>query len=769
MTRAVLTDPFTLECSALSGRIRVSAFRGDEELGRCFDYQVYFLLEGDDFLGVSPADVVGTSAVLVLGDHAEAVRIHGKVAELELLEAVEHATYRLRLVPDLWFLRHSAHSRVFVDRTVVEIVEDVLKKAGITSSGYELRLRESYAKREHVCQYHESDLAFVERWLEREGIYYFFDHQDDGKLVLVDAASAHASLRSQPVPYHPRGGEDESAGEMLRSFRRVSGTRPKEAETTDYNYMTPDVAIAETAAIGDELESRVVQWLENEPDGAGAKRASTLRSERETARARRHVAQGRAIGVHAGFTFAVDRHPVGELNRDYLAVRVCQRGQILEHRDRGFPFFDRADREALGAEVLQIEVDAVASDVQFRTPRRTPWPRASGLELGHVDGPDASEYAQLDDQGRYLVRLMLDEEETADGKASTRIRQLQPHAGAVEGCHFPLRKGTEVLVAFLAGDPDRPVIAGAMPHALDPSVVTRDNQTQNVLQTGGRNRFELEDDDGRQYVDISSPPQNTFFHFGAHAGLGDHNIVMSTDGDGLVHTGGNRDITIDGDQNEDVQGDLTETYESDQTTHVAGAFTETIDAGSTQTIHAGLVQTISGGLNQTISGSEARTVDGGVTETINGSRTQTIGASSVESVVGTQTQTVDGSASITTPASYTVTAAGGITLKTDGMMNVMTSTYLMSAPGGQTNLDSYFCKIAGLEVNIYALRVAVNLLVATQMHFAIAATGYRNDRFIGKLELNGIAVKNDGTKKQSSETQDELMLAFLGFGFLLLL
>src|SRR5262245_58000453 len=169
---------------------------------------------------------------------------------------------------------------------------------------------------------------------------------------------------------------------------------------------------------------------------------------------------------------------------------------------------------------------------------------------------------------------MFDESGLPDGGASARIRMMQPHAGNPEGFHFPLRKGTEVQVVFVRGDPDQPIIAGAIPNAATPSPVTRANQTQNVVQTGGRNRVEIEDEHGSEYIDISSPPEKTFMHLGAHAGLGSHNYVVSTSGDQSMHTGGKRDIRVGGNQTETVGGNVTENYHSTQTTTVDGSLTE---------------------------------------------------------------------------------------------------------------------------------------------------------------------------------------------------
>lgn len=762
-------DPFLLKCDAVQGKPRVRAVRGTEELGRCFDFEVVFTLEDDGALSVDPKSVLGEPAALTIGDYS--AQIDGRVAALELLEDVPVAVFRMRIVPALWFLGRSAHNRVFVDQSAPDIIKKVLEEAGIASNAFELRLGRSYAKREHVCQYQESDLDFIERWMQREGIYYFFDHGESGsKLVICDSPGHHKPIRADAIAYHPSTDIDESAGEHFRSFRALLRALPKEVVQADYNYLTPDTKISETHDVAKELNAQVRRWGDNELDGGGAKEIAKTDAERELSRRNVYLAKGRAFAVHAGFTFNLARHPSDDFNREYLAVRVIYRGQHVEQHDRIVSFFSPEEIAELGREVLQLEVEAIGHDVQFRPARRTPWPRVAGLELGLVDGPADSEYTQLDEHGRYLVKLMMDENPSPAGKASTRIRMIQPHGGSQEGFHFPLRKGTEVLIAFIGGDPDRPVIAGAIPNAHTPSPVTSANGTQNVVQTGGLTRIEMEDNDGGQYVDISTPPENTYLHLGAHAGLGDHNIVLSTDGDGLIHTGGNRDITIGGDQNEDVKGNVTESYHADQSTHVAAAFKETIDAGATQTVHAGVTQKISGGLTQTIDGGETRTVSGGVTETVNGSRTQTITGSSTESISASQTQTIAGGATITTPATYTVKADGSITIQTPAVMNMMAGSWTMNAAGGQKNLDSFATFFASLEKKNFDVLFQPNDVNLTVSAINIGIIGTRRDSIVAaKRELAGIVLQNQGFKCENGIQRKFQVGASIMAGFLMLL
>jgi type VI secretion system secreted protein VgrG len=744
-------DPYRLDCAALPHPCRVLGFRGEEALGRCFEYDVYFLLEEETAPELRQEGVIGADAALVFAGDPAGARIVGQVAEIELLEESPGALYRALVVPRLWFLRHSAHSRVFVGRSTPQIVQSVLAAAGIGAGSFELRLGATrHEARDHVCQYGESDLDFIQRRMEREGLYYFFDHAGgDSKLVICDRLDQPPSMREGAVQYHPRIGVDVP-GEQLWTLRASHAVVPRRMIVADYNYMTPDHRVEAKAPSGDAPSSTsaadalVRSWGDNERAQAGAARTAQLRAEAEAVGKDRVFVEGAVYGIHAGFAFTVDHHPTPALNREYLAVRVVRKGQIGGHAARVAPFLGD-----LGSVIASVEAEATPAAAPFRPARRTARPVACGLELARVDGAASSPYAQIDGDGRYVVKAMMDEVGSPDGGASTRVRQLQPHGGAPEGWHLPLRKGTEVLLAFVGGDPDRPIIAGAIPNALTPSPVTKANHTQNVLQTGGRSRVEIEDRAGQQYIDISTPPEKTFLHLGAHAGLGDHNVVLSTGGDGAIHAGGTRDITIGGIQTEDVKGDLTETYHGDQTTHVAGALVETIDSGATQTIHSGFTQTVTGGATETIHGGETRSVTGGVTETIDGTRTQVIHGSSTESVGGAQSHTITGGATINSAGMYSVNAHGGITMSTSGPMTMMSSSWLMHAPGGQKTVDYMFWHVGGIDMNYYHIVFQPTVAALQAMAIQIGVYGARLDAFGRKFEFEAGLVKFCGAKRSS--------------------
>jgi type VI secretion system secreted protein VgrG len=221
-----------------------------------------------------------------------------------------------------------------------------------------------------------------------------------------------------------------------------------------------------------------------------------------------------------------------------------------------------------------VEVTAIPAKVQFRAESKTAWPRIYGYENGTICGPVESEYAQIDEDGRYNVKFKFDESDLKNGKASTWVRMLQPHGGGIEGWHFPLRKGTEVVFTFLGGDPDRPVIAGVVPNAHTPSPVVRANHTTNVIQTGGRNRLELEDKAGHQRITLQTPYANTRLRMGAPNSH--YNLILATDGASVLDVGLVYDVNIGGAKTEVVLGAKTEITVGAKTEVVIGADTDVV-------------------------------------------------------------------------------------------------------------------------------------------------------------------------------------------------
>ncbi len=547
---------FSLRSSSFPAGTEVVGFRGTEALSTPYRFNVWLSIPTvvDDF---DMADAVGSRVSLVIARTAlgrDPYLIHGVVSVLELeLEAHGRALFRAEVVPAFDRLAHSRHSRLFTNSTLPEVIAKVLTGAGFTPADFDLKLDGEYPVEEHICQYQESDLAFLSRWMEREGIYYFFEQGVDcEKLILVDQGAFHEALRSGPVRYHPTVAFDGSAKECFSAFKCRRAALPAGVRIVDYDYLKPSLEFALVAPVSSSGLGEVTEHAGRVFSPNDGRRIARLRSEELRAKEVVFHASGNVLHVRSGYLVVVEDHPRAAFNTSYLVTEL----EHVGNQGALTPELQRLTGLDAG-QMYQVELTAIPADVQFRAARRTDWPRIYGHENGFVDGEAESDYAQLDEHGRYRVKFRFDESELRSGAASTYVRMAQPHGGTVEGFHFPLRKGTEVLLTFLGGDPDRPVIAAVVPNAHTPSPVTRANHTANVLQTGGRNRFELEDKHAFEHISLKTPHTNTTIHLGAP--FEGHNLVFQTDGNSMYKIGLDYDVKIGANMKEFIQGNVMKT------------------------------------------------------------------------------------------------------------------------------------------------------------------------------------------------------------------
>jgi type VI secretion system secreted protein VgrG len=530
---------FNLTSSAIPPNAKVAGFRGSERLSKPYVFDVYFTVDSIPGMPIQfdLSDAVYAKAKLSikLGQTPEFF-FHGVLATVRLVRAADSASlFHARLVPQLWQLTLTKHSRIWTHKSSVEVIQEVLEEAGIE---HEFRTNASYPVEEHITQYKESNLAFISRWMEREGMYYFFEQTDDGDLlVITDQKSVHESLRTSPVKYWPQSDyEDVMVKQAFDNFAAAHNALPASVKLIDYNYAMPLLEVSATVSVEQNAVGEIAEYGGRFFTPADAQRLATVRAEELLANKDVFEATGAATSLSAGFTFTLEDHPLFQYNTSYLATSVEHHG------------YDAQFGPAWGSlivhkytDVYRVELVAISTETQYRPGQQTPWPRVDGYENAVVDGPATSQYAQIDDQGRYQVKFKFDEGTLKDGKGSTFVRMAQPHGGPQEGHHFPLRKGVEVICSFLGGDPDRPVITGVVHNMLNQSVVTQNNYTKNILRTGSLNHIVIEDLAGSMFIDVFCP----IFSSTLFLGFGDWNFNLTTQGCGQIQTTLNLNIDVD--------------------------------------------------------------------------------------------------------------------------------------------------------------------------------------------------------------------------------
>jgi type VI secretion system secreted protein VgrG len=666
-----MNELYQLKSSALPDSVRVAGFRGTEGISRLYELEIYLVLLSTDAVDLDLADVVAAKATLQIDrdDGRPPFVFHGIVAGFELVhEFTEYGLFRATLVPQLWHLTQTFHSRIWTHKSIPDIIKEVLEDGGLSGDDYALKLIQNFKPEEHVCQYGESNFDFISRWMEREGMYYWFEQGDSSeKLVIADGTSFAAALSSKPTRYVATSAGAVVTGEALNTFTCRHRALPASVKYKDYDYTKPTLDVSGTAPMSKVGMGEISVYGARFFTPDEGKRLAKLRSEEYLARQVLYRGKGTALYLRAGYTFTLEDHPRSAFDMDYLVTEAEHTGNqsINTAELHALTGIERDDR-------YHVEVTAIPKSVQFRAESKTAWPRIYGYENGTICGPAESEYAQIDDHGRYNVKFKFDESALKNGKASTFVRMMQPHGGSPEGFHFPLRKNTEVLFTFLGGDPDRPVIAGVVNDTTNPSPVTSANHTKNVIQTGGSNRLEIEDQAGQQRVTLSTP------HAKTHLLMGDpqdgHEFIARTEGNSLHHTDVNHDQyvgsnctinivvnqteTIGGEVTQTVTGDVTEVHSADHshtttgnheektggnhTKKVTGTHEESNEADKKVTIAGCWKNLTSGVTDWTFEAAKNETVAGVAFNKFLGLKIEFVGGAEIGTTVGAKIDNVAG-------------------------------------------------------------------------------------------------------------------------------
>ncbi|MFO0612731.1 MAG: type VI secretion system tip protein TssI/VgrG [Polyangiaceae bacterium] len=624
-----MSDRFTLTCDKIPD-LRFVGFRGKEQISRPYEFEIFFTVP----TGTAVRDAIGQRATVraARAGDLEPVVFHGLLAQVSLVHQAtnrrterDRSLYRALLVPRLWFLQQFWRSFVFTGKSVKEFLTDTLQAGGLVSDEFRFDIG-SHPTEEFVTQYRESHLDFFHRWCEREGLYYYFEHKPDAAnevlVVVEDKAHAEVFPGGAPIPYHPVMHDDVSAVEALHEIELHTDWLSQTVVLADYDFSNPSASVGGDSPVTAQGVGIVRDYGYRTFVADDAQRLATIRAESIGCRETTLRGRGTFLGPRPGYKLAISDRP-DDVEEEWLAVEVEHAGTMSATTAEVARLTGLSTKQT-----YTMSIFAVPAAVQYRAPQTTEWPRIYSLENGIVMGEATSPYAQIDAAGNYLVRFQFDSSELPDGKVSTRLRMMQPHGGASEGHHFPLRKGTEVMVGFLGGDPDRPFIAGVVPNAHKPSVVVQRNYTQNIIHTGSDNEIVLEDLQGKEFIYMHTPNQNAGIYLGvptprafvdpdsAKPGLestidgAQVSLYMNTDANAGLQVGGSMWTDIGGNESIYVGENVSHGYAGTYKLQVGGATTEHYYADENITVDGAREETVTGSVTETY-GPQTTEVKGG--------------------------------------------------------------------------------------------------------------------------------------------------------------
>ena len=487
----------------------VLRFHGAEGLSTLFAFELGLIATDPD---LDFAKVVNQPATFTMMREDEPVPINGIVTDfVQDGRTTEYVGYRATLRPRLWRLSLSFQSRIFQEMAVDEVLRAVLDESGFTSNDYRFALQASYPPSEYCVQYQETDFDFVSRLMESEGIYYFFEHREGRDVVvLTDHRGAHAPIADPAALRFHQGAGMVDGEETIRRFTCREQIVTGKVQLRDYNYETPETMTVESQ-INSQMPGTRYEYGGGFSDTSEGQRIATVRN--EEIEAQRRVMNGRSTseGLRSGYQFTLEEHFRNSLNADYLITRVEHEGSQREglNLDLNDPI-SRQDGSEEGASEpgYRNTFTCIPVEVQYRPPRVTPEPDVPGVITARVESA-GGDYAYIDDQGRYRAQMHFDTRDRSDGTATLPIRMKQAYSGSNYGIHFPNHADTEMILAHVNGDLNRPIALGTVPNPSQQSPSVAENKMQNVIRTHAGNQLVMDDTIDKAQVTLESADQNT--------------------------------------------------------------------------------------------------------------------------------------------------------------------------------------------------------------------------------------------------------------------
>ncbi len=466
---------------------------------------------------------------------------HGVLASLDQLHRADgYVFYRAVLVPRLWHLSLYRISEVYLnEQAIPDIIESVLKGSRLSTADFELKLTGQYRARSFVCQYQESHLDFLARWMEKEGMYYYFDHSGTSeKLIIADNRMMHAADALQ-VNYRPADELDTGlAPDAVQDFVCRQQPLPRQVVLQDFNHRKASVTLKASEIVSESGFGDVMIYGENFRDEQEGKRYAKLRAEEIICGGKVFSGAASAVGLRSGYFIELAHHYRDDFNGQYLVTEVqhsgSQAGALLEGIRSPF-----GAGSPTGETNYRTSFRAIPAAVQFRAERVTAKPRVAGTMNATIDSEGSGDYAELDAYGQYKVQLPFDRTEKNANKGSARVRMATPYAGSNHGMHFPLHKNAEVLLSFIDGDPDQPVIVGAVPNSENISIVNQNNPAENKISTAGGNQLHMSDTKGKEVIWLNSPFHSSSIGIGSVDPKGGGSVFAATMGSNDSVTLGN--------------------------------------------------------------------------------------------------------------------------------------------------------------------------------------------------------------------------------------
>jgi type VI secretion system secreted protein VgrG len=572
---------------------------GYEGISRLFSYELDLLAHDND--SITFKDILGKKVSITLNLPDETPRyINGYVSRFTQGGSDERtfARYHAQVVPWLWFLTRHADCRIFQNLAVPDIISQVFNLFDFKD--FRLSLKGSYPQLEYCVQYRETSFNFISRLMEEFGIFYYFDHSTKGKhtMVLADQSSALPACPSSPISYDTQVGGLEDP-EVITNWHVGQEVRTGKYSVTDYNFTTPSTSLlANDPTVVDLPASQPLELFDYPGLHTAKDQGDTVAKVRMQEEEAGHMVvsgTSNCRGLMSGYSFELKNHYRADQDANYVVTEV-------RHFASAGQTYTTAGTH--GGETYSNNFTCIPASITYRPARVTPKPFVQGPQPALVVGKSGEEI-WVDKYGRVTVQFYWDRLGQKNENSSCWIRTSQPWAGGNWGAMWIPRIGQEVLISFLEGDPDRPVITGRvynadqMPPYTLPDYQTRSTFMSRSSKGGGAsnyNELRFEDLKGKEQIFMNA----------------EKDMDLRVENDSREFIGANRHLIVTANQQEQIQ--------AEKHLQVQGSHFEKIDGNMSLQVGQNQMESVTGNKSLSVTGNQSESVTGNVSLAVTGNQ-----------------------------------------------------------------------------------------------------------------------------------------------------
>ncbi|HTW57163.1 MAG TPA: type VI secretion system tip protein TssI/VgrG [Terriglobales bacterium] len=680
----------------------LQGFTGREGVSQLFKFDLDLLSVKSD---INFKDIIGQSVTIriLLSDGSSERYFNGVVSRFaQSGSGTQFTNYQMEVVPWLWFLTRVADCRIFQNLSIPDIIKKVFQSRGY--SKFKTSLTATYDPVDYCVQYRETDFNFVSRLMEHSGIFYYFEHEDgEHTLVLADSPTAHQACPEQESASYNLSSGDLDSEDVITAWHMEQELRTGKYSVTDYNFETPSASLMANeptvVQVGGNTKFEIYDYPGDHPTSSKGSSVAKLRMQEEEAS--HTVITGSSVcrAFTSGYKFDLKEHYRDDMNDSYVITEVQHTATV------GSYGMGNANTPAH----YSNHFTCIPASVPYRPPRVTPKPFVQGPQTALVVGKSGEEI-WVDKYGRVKVQFYWDRQGQKDENSSCWVRVSQPWAGQGWGAVWIPRMGQEVVVSFIEGDPDRPLITGRVynadqttPYALP------DHQTVSTFMSksskgGGSanyNEIRFEDKTGHEQIFINAErdmdqrvevDSREFVGANRHLNVG-ANQTENIGADKDINVAGNHTESIGKDMMLTVGNDLLEAISHDQHLIVNNNLFEDITTDVHRNIGGNRIENVGTNFSLNIGANRAEAVGGNLDLSVGANRTEAVGANQSLSVGSNSDESIG--------ENYSLTAGQNVSI--EGGMNVVITAGMqisLVGPGGFITIGPAGVAIQGTMVMI---------------------------------------------------------------------